>query len=478
VNSGFDLVVRNGLVVTEAASVAADVGVAGGRIAAIGRGLDRGAEEIDASGKLVLPGGIDSHCHVEQESSTGLMTADDFYSATVAAACGGVTTIVPFAAQHRGQDLREVAARYRARARDKAVIDYAFHLIVSDPTPAAVAEHLPALIAEGYPSFKVYTTYDALKLTDRQLLEVMALGARERAVVMVHAENADAIAWAAERLVAAGHTAPRYHAESRPVAVEREAVHRVATLAGLTGATILVVHVSCREALDEIRAARARGVSILAETCPQYLALTVDELNRPGFEAAKFLCSPPLRDRPDLAALWEGLADGSIDVLSSDHAPYRLDDPAGKAVNGKDAPFTRIPNGVPGLETCLPVVFSEGVGRGRITLAQFVALSATNAARIYGLLPRKGVIAVGADADIAIWDPERDTTITNERLHHRMDYTAFEGMRVRGWPVVTISRGDVVWRDGAVAAQPGRGRFVARAPAEHAARRPKGTLQT
>jgi dihydropyrimidinase len=462
-SAGFDLVVRNGLVVTEAATVDADVGVVDGRIAAIGRGLGHGREEIDAVGRLVLPGGIDSHCHVEQESSSGLMTADDFHSATVAAACGGVTTIIPFAAQHRGQDLLEVAARYRSRARDKAVIDYAFHLIVSDPTPAAVAEHLPALIAEGYPSFKVYTTYDALKLTDRQLLDVMALGARERAVVMVHAENSDAIAWAAEHLVAAGHTAPRYHAESRPVAVEREAVHRVAMLAGLTGATVLVVHVSCREALDEIRAARSRKVSIFAETCPQYLALTVDELNRPGFEAAKFLCSPPLREREDLAALWKGLADGSIDVVSSDHAPYRLDDPAGKAVNGPDAPFTRIPNGVPGLETCLPVVFSEGVGRGRITLEQFAACSATNAARIYGLYPQKGVVAVGADADLAVWDPQRETTITNDRLHHRMDYTAFEGMRVTGWPVATISRGELVWRDGAVTAQPGRGCFVPRA---------------
>jgi dihydropyrimidinase len=466
VTSRFDLVVRGGLVVTEAAVVEADVGVTGGLIAAIGRGLGRGLEEIDAAGRLVLPGGIDSHCHVEQESSTGLMTADDFHSATVAAACGGVTTIIPFAAQHRGQNLPEVAARYRGRARDKAVIDYAFHLIVSDPTPAAVAEHLPALIADGYPSFKVYTTYDALKLTDRQLLEVMALAARERAVVMVHAENSDAIAWAAERLVAAGHTAPRYHAESRPVAVEREAVHRVATLAGLTGAAVMVVHVSCREALDEIRAARARGVSMLAETCPQYLALTVDELNRPGFEAAKFLCSPPLRGGADLAALWVGLADGSIDVLSSDHAPYRLDDPAGKAANGKDAPFTRIPNGVPGLETSLPVVFSEGVSRGRITLERFAAVSATNAARIYGLYPRKGVIAVGADADLAVWDPDRETTVTNAQLHHRMDYTAFEGMRLRGWPVMTVARGDVVWRDGAFAAQPGRGRFIARSRRE------------
>ncbi len=208
-SGAFDLVVRSGMVVTAASRETADIGIAGGRVAAVGRGLGSGIEEIDAAGKIVLPGGIDSHCHVEQESSTGLMTADDFHSATVAAACGGVTTIVPFAAQHRGQDLREVAGRYRARARGKAIIDYAFHLIVSDPTAAAVNDHLPALIAEGYPSFKVYTTYDALKLTDGQLLDVMALAARERAVVMVHAEDGDAIAWRAERLLAAGKTAPR-----------------------------------------------------------------------------------------------------------------------------------------------------------------------------------------------------------------------------------------------------------------------------
>jgi dihydropyrimidinase len=462
-NTTFDLVVRNGLVVARSSTSRCDVGVVGGRIAAIEAGLGPGAEEIDAAGMLVLPGGIDSHCHVEQESSTGLMTADDFQSATVAAACGGVTTVIPFAAQHRGQDLREVAERYRARARDKAVIDYAFHLIVSDPTPAALSDHLPALIAEGYPSFKVYTTYDALKLDDRQMLEVMEVAARERAVVMVHAENSDAIAWAASRLVAAGHVAPLYHADARPAAAEREAVHRVATLAEMSGATVMVVHVSCRQALEEIRAARARGVAILAETCPHYLTLTKEELARPGFEAAKFLCSPPLREPKDLVALWRGLAEASIDVLSSDHAPYRWDDPCGKAVHGKDAPFTRIPNGVPGLETCLPVVFSEGVTRGRITLEQFVALAATNAARVYGLFPRKGVLEVGADADLAIWDPGREVTVTNDRLHHRMDYTAFEGRRVVGWPVTTVSRGEIVCRDGDPCGRPGRGQFLARA---------------
>jgi dihydropyrimidinase len=459
----FDLVVRNGLVVSPSGTAVSDVGIMAGRIAAVGQALAPGVEEIDASNLVVLPGGIDSHCHVEQESSTGLMTADDFQSATTAAACGGVTTLVPFAAQHRGQDLREVAARYRDRARDKAIVDYAFHLIVSDPTPAALSDQLPGLIAEGYPSFKVYTTYDALKLTDRQMLEVMTLARREGAVVMVHAENSDAIAWAAERLVAAGHTAPRFHAEARPPAVEREAVHRVATLAELSGATVLIVHVSCAQALEEIRAARARGVSLLAETCPQYLLLDVEALSRPGFEAAKFLCSPPLRTPPDQEALWTGLADGSVDVLSSDHAPYRLNDPEGKAVNGTEAPFTRIPNGVPGLETCLPVVFSEGVGRGRLSLQQFAAITATNAARTYGLFPRKGALVEGADADLAIWDPALETTVENDRLHHRMDYTAFEGMRLRGWPVTTISRGDVIVRNGTVTAAPGRGQFIRRA---------------
>jgi dihydropyrimidinase len=461
-NGTFDLVVRNGTVVTATDQVRADVAIASGLIAAVGTGLGPGREEIDASGRLVLPGGIDSHCHVAQMSSTGLMTADDFYTASVAAVCGGITTIIPFAAQHRGQSLREVVTEYHRRAADKAVIDYGFHVIVSDPTERTLGEDLPALIGEGCTSFKIFMTYEALRLTDRQILNVMDVARNERALVLVHAENHDAIAWASERLLAAGKTAPRYHAESRPAAVEREAVHRIITLAELAGVNLLIVHVSSADALEQIRWARGRRLSVYAETCPQYLLCSADDLDRAGFEGAKYVFSPPPRDCASQHALWRGLADGTFDVFSSDHAPYRFNDTDGKAVHGTDAPFTKIPNGMPGLETSLPLLFSEGVSTGRLTPEQFVALSTTNAARIYGLYPRKGTIVPGGDADLAIWDPAARVTITNNALHHRMDYTPYEGRTVTGWPVVTISRGEIVWRDGRVNAAQGRGVFLAR----------------
>jgi dihydropyrimidinase len=461
-STSFDLVVRHGTVVTASGRMQADVAIAHGKIAAIGERLAAGREEIDASGRLVMPGGIDSHCHVAQESSTGLMTADDFLSATRAAVGGGTTTIIPFAAQHRGQSLRDVVREYHRRASNRAIIDYGFHMIVSDPDERTLRHDLPTLIEEGCTSFKIFMTYEALKLSDRQILEIMDVARRESALVLVHAENHDLIAWAIQRLLADGKTAPKYHATARPAAAEREAVHRIIALAEVVGVNLLIVHVTSAESLEQIRWARARGLPIYAETCPQYLFFTADDLDRPGFEGAKYVFSPPARDRVSQAALWNGLQKGELDVFSSDHAPYRFGDVDGKAVHGTDAPFSKIPNGMPGLETCLPLLFSEGVARGRITLEQFVALSATNAARIYGLYPRKGVIAQGADADLAIWDPEVRVTITNKLLHHRMDYTPYEGFTVTGWPTVTISRGDVVWRDGQIKAEPGRGLFLPR----------------
>jgi len=458
----FDLVVRNGTVVSAFDRAGSDVGITGGRIVAVRPGLGPGREEIDASGRLVLPGAIDSHCHIAQESSTGLMTADDFHTATLAAACGGTTTVIPFAAQHRGQSLRDLVREYHRRAAGRAVVDYGFHLIVSDPDERALGDDLPALVEEGCTSFKIFMTYEVLRLTDRQILSVLEVARDQRALVLVHAENHDAIAWASQRLLAEGRTAPKYHASSRPAAVEREAVHRVISLAELAGAPLLVVHVSSADALEQIQWARRRGLPVFAETCPQYLFFTAGDLDRPGFEGAKYVFSPPPRDRASQEALWEGLRNGALDVVSSDHAPYRFADVDGKAVHGTGAPFPKIPNGMPGLETCLPLVFSEGVRAGRLTLEQFVALSATNAARIYGLYPRKGTIAAGADGDLAIWDPDARVTITNGMLHHRMDYTPYEGTTVTGWPVVTISRGQVVWQDGEVSARPGRGLFLPR----------------
>ncbi len=455
----FDLVVRNGDVVTESERYTADIGVRDGVIVAIGEGLAAGAEEIDAAGRLVLPGGIDSHCHVEQISSTGIWTADDWFTATRSAACGGNTMIIPFACQHRGGSLREVVTAYHGMAEPKATIDYAFHLIVSDPTPQVLGQELPALIKDGYTSFKIYLTYDALMLTDRQFLDVLAVARRDGAMVMVHAENNDMIAWMAERLIGAGLRAPKFHAMARPMLVEREATHRSIALAELVDVPVLIVHVSGAEAIEQIRWAQARGLKVHAETCPQYLFLTEDDLDKPGMEGAKHMCSPPPRDAANQESVWKGIEEGVFAVISSDHAPYRFDDPEGKLKAGPDAHFKQIANGVPGLEVRLPLLFSEGVGKGRIDLHRFVALTATNAAKLYGLYPRKGTIAVGSDADLTVWDADRQVTITQSIMHDAMDYTPYEGRQVTGWPAVTVSRGSVVWQDGEFLGEAGQGRF-------------------
>ena len=458
--SDLDLVIRGGTVATAADVFRADVGVRGGRIVALAESLPRGATEIDAVGRLVLPGGVDAHCHFDQPTTDGSVMADDFFTGTRAAACGGTTTVIPFACQMKGHSLRAAVQDYHARADGKAVIDYAFHLIVSDPSEQVLGQELPALIRDGYTSFKVYMTYDDLKLNDRQILDLLALARREGAMVMVHAENADCIGWLADRLLLQGNTGPRFHAVARPAVVEREATHRAISLAELVDVPILIVHVSGREAIEQIRWAQARGLRIYAETCPQYIALTEDDLAKPGFEGAKCICSPPPRDKANQAAVWQGLESGVFQVFSSDHAPFRYADPKGKFLKGQSAAFTYVPNGVPGVETRLPILFSEGVAAGRLALTKFVELTATNPARMYGLYPAKGTIAVGADADIVIFDPEKHVRLTNDLLHHNVDYTPYEGMQITGWPMVTLSRGEIVWHDGAFTGAKGRGRFL------------------
>ncbi len=456
---GLDLVIRGGTVVTAGDSVRCDVGIAGGRVTVLGRDLPKATREIDATGRLVMPGGIDSHCHIAQASSFGLRTADDFTSGSRSALMGGTTTIIPFACQHRGQSLRRVVEDYHAEANGKSYTDYAFHLIVADPTPTALGQELPALIRDGFTSFKIYMTYERLRLDDRQILDVLALAGREGALVMVHAENHDVIEWLTERLIAAGKTAPKYHAHAHAVPAEREATHRAITLAEVAGVPILIVHVSSGAAIEQIRWARAQALPIHGETCPQYLFLTAADLDRPGFEGAKFMCSPPPRDEANQELVWRALGDGTLDVFSSDHAPYRYD-AGGKLAHGPDAPFQKVANGVPGIELRLALLFSEGVGKGRMSAERFVQVTATNHARLYGLYPRKGTIAPGADADIAIWDPDREVTIGAAMLHDNAGYTPYEGRRIRGWPTTVIAAGEVVVSDGELAARPGRGRFL------------------
>ena len=455
----FDLVIRGGTVATAADTFPADVGIRDGRIVALAHDLEEGKDEIDAAGKLVLPGGIDSHCHIEQQSASGLLCADDFYTGSVSAAFGGTTTIIPFAAQHRGQSLREVVEAYHGCAGPKAVVDYAFHLIISDPTAQILGQELPALIEDGYTSFKVYMTYDLLQLDDYQMLDVLSLARREGAMTMVHAENYDMIRWLTDRLIDGGYRAPKYHAISHARIAESEATGRAIDLARLIDVPLLIVHVSGAEAADAIRRAQDLGLRIYGETCPQYLFLTAADLDRDGMEGAKFCCSPPPRDASNQEHVWRGLANGTFQVFSSDHAPYRFDE-SGKLAGGPDASFKQIANGVPGLELRLPLLYSEGVGRGRLDLNRFVALASTNAARLYGLYPRKGTIAIGSDADLAIWDPDLEVTVTWDDLHDNVGYTPYEGRRIRGWPVTVLSRGRRVVDGGELLVDRGSGEFL------------------
>jgi len=463
----FDLIIRDGMVTTATDQTRCDIGITHGIITALAQGLTGGAKEIDASGKLVLPGGIDSHCHIEQVSSMGILNADDFYSGTVSAAFGGNTTIIPFAAQHRGQSLKKTVDDYHERASPKAVIDYTFHMIISDPSPVVMTEELPGLIERGYKSFKVFMTYDLLRLDDYQILDVLALARKRGALTMVHAENHDMMRWLADRLLDRGHHAPKFHAVSHAPLAEAEATSRVIRLAELLDVPIFVVHVSAPEAMDAIREAQLRGAKVYAETCPQYLFLTADDLDQEGMEGAKFCCSPPPRDRDSQKAMWRGIFNGTFQVVSSDHAPFRFDE-SGKLVHGSNAPFKKIPNGIPGLEVRLPLLFSEGVQKGRIDIHRFVSLTATQPAKLFGLFPRKGTIAVGSDADLAIWDADRTVTIRWEDLHDNVGYTPYEGREVRGWPVTVISRGRVVVHGKKLFGERGSGLYVSRTSLESA----------
>ncbi|MEA2778958.1 MAG: dihydropyrimidinase [Rhodospirillaceae bacterium] len=456
----FDLIIRNGTVVTAGDTVRCDIGVKDGRIAVLADALTGAADVVDATGKLVLPGGIDSHVHIDEPPFYGVVHADDFESASISAACGGTTTLIPFVQQETGKALRTSVQEYHKKAEGKAVIDYAFHLIVVDTSEQTVGQELPALVEDGYTSIKIYMTYEGMVLNDYQVLQVLDVARRTGAMVMIHAENDHCIHWLTQKLGATGDTSLAQFPKMAPMAVEREATHRAISLGEIIDVPVLIVHVSAREALEQIKWARDRGLKVYGETCPQYLFLDEELIAQPGWEGAKYLCAPPPRDKSNPDFLWQGIASGSFQVVSSDHCSFLFEGNHGKRANGPHPHFRHVAPGLPGIETRLPLLFSEGVGKNRIDLNTFVAVTATNAAKLYGLYPRKGTIAVGSDADLAIWDPEREVTITRDMLHDRMDFTPYEGFKVKGWPVMTFSRGEAVWRDGRPAGKPGRGRFL------------------
>lgn len=457
----FDTVIHDGTVATASDTFKADIGISDGRITAIAERLSGGDTRIDAGGRLVMPGGIEAHAHIAQESSSGVMSADDYLSGSISAAFGGNASFIPFAAQQRGQSVDDVIRIYDARGA-RSVLDYSYHLIISDPTPEVLNEQLPRAFARGITSFKVFMTYDLMNIGDGGMLDILTVAREHGAITMVHAENNDMVKWMNKRLADGGHTAPKFHAISRPELAEEEAINRAISLAKLVDAPLFIVHVSTAGGAQIVQREILAGARLFAETCPQYLALTRNDLDRPGMEGAKFICSPPLRDTATQDALWKHVQSGTFTSVSSDHAPYRYDE-TGKFLNGADAPYPKISNGMPGIAARLPYLFSEGVVKGRISLQQFVGLSSTNAARTFGMT-HKGSIAPGMDADIAIWDPETTRTMTLADQHDNMDYTPFEGMALTGIPETVLNRGALITHKGKLVAQEGQGKFIARAP--------------
>ena len=453
------LLFTGGQVVTAEGSFKADVLVEDEKVVAIGTDLQaNGAETVDASGKLVMPGFIDAHTHMDMPFG-GTVTADDWATGTEAAAAGGTTMIIDFALQEEGGTLGGAIEEWTNKASGKAVIDYGFHVAITDLRDDIKSE-LPSIAEKGVASVKIFMAYKGTPLytEDEDLFEALQLSKEAGVLVLVHAENGDAIAKLQEQALSRGDTAPRFHALTRPEAVEAEATNRAIRLAEVAGAPILVVHVSCAGALEAIHLAHERGQTVYGETCPQYFAFSYDDLAREGFEGAKYVCSPPLRDESNRPALWNGLRFGDLQIFGSDHCSFNYE---GQKEMGRDD-FTKIPNGLPGAEERAMTLWTLGVREGKLTENQFVAVLSTNQARIYGAYPRKGALFPGADADIVLWDPELRTTASVENRHGNVDYTPYEGREFHGGPASVYVRGNLVFKDGEVVAERGSGRFIER----------------
>jgi dihydropyrimidinase len=439
-----DLIIRDGKIVTPEAIIEGDLAIKDGLISAIGSNAGAAKIEILANGQYVMPGGIDSHAHIEQMSGMGQMNADTFETATRSAAMGGTTTVLSFAAQAAGQTISDTVADYTARAQRGAMIDYAFHVTITDTEVTGFEEDLAQMIATGHRSLKIFTTYN-IQLSDQKILRVMALARKYGALVCVHAENDAIIADAKEQLLAAGHIAPRYHAQSRPRIAEIEAIERICRFAQYLDQPVMLFHISTAEGANAVKLAQASGAPVWAETCPHYLFMTEDVLDKPGLEGAKYMCSPPQRTTADQDALWQALKDRTLALVSSDHAPYRYDQ-SGKLSAGPQAAFTEIANGLPGLETRLPLMFDAMISRGDQGALAFAQITATAPATLYGL-KNKGALIEGLDADIVLWDSDKKVTYGANDLSDNVGYNPWQGRTVTGWPKQVILRGKSLMKD-------------------------------
>ena len=454
------ILIRGGRIVTAADDYVADVLVEGERIALIGSELDAPADRtIDAGGKYVLPGCVDPHTHLDMPFG-GTVTIDDFESGQTSAAFGGTTCHVDFCIQGQGQTFAQALEGWHAKADGKTLIDYGFHIAVTDLREGGTLDELASLPEQGVTSYKLFMAYKGvLQVDDETLFRAMQVAAGSGALVMVHAENGDAIDVLVREALARGDTAPIHHALTRPPELEGEATHRAIQLARIAGCPLYVVHVTCREAVEPIRRAREQGWSVWGESCTQYFFRSIDDLAQPDFEGAKYVYSPPARDPANHDVLWDAVRTDALSAISTDHCAFLWD---GQKTLGKDD-FTKIPNGGPGLEDRLKMIHHFGVREGRITLNRMVDLLATQPAKLFGLYPRKGTVAVGADADLVVFDPERPETISASSHHSRCDYSLYEGTEVTGAPELVLLRGNVLVEDGELVASPGIGRFVRRA---------------
>jgi dihydropyrimidinase len=453
--------ISGGTIVTAVDTYAADLAIEDGKITAIfapGAGpLGAFDTTLDARGKLVLPGGIDAHTHLDMPFG-GTTSSDDFETGTLAAAYGGTTTIVDFAIQKKGEALRAGLDTWHAKAEGKASIDYGFHMIMTDVTEATAAE-MGQLVKEGITSFKLFMAYPGvLFVDDGQIFRAMQRAGEVGALICMHAENGIPIDILVQQAIAKGHTAPKYHAITRPQVAEAEGTHRAICLAEMAGAPVYIVHLSAERALKQVVEARDRGLPAFAETCPQYLFCSDEDLDRPGQEGAKFVCTPPLRPKHMQEDLWRGLRTHDLQVVSTDHCPFCM---KGQKELGKDN-FAKIPNGMPGIETRLYLLWDGGVRKGRISMNRFVEITSTAPAKIFGLYPHKGTIAIGADADLVVWDPEKKHVLSQKNLHMRVDYSPFEGQEVTGAPDYVLSHGKVVIDHFKHIGKKGDGHFVKR----------------
>src|SRR5882724_4392922 len=455
--------IKNGTIVTAVDQYKGDVLVEDEKIAVIGMALDIPAANvdkvIDASGKYVLPGGIDVHTHLDMPFC-GATSADDFETGTRAAAFGGTTCVIDFAIQYRGQTLHHAWETWMKKAEGKAVVDYGFHMIMTDMNDQVEGE-MDALVRQGITSFKLFMAYPGVfMLDDGSIFKALLRTGQNGGTICMHAENGGVIDVLVQRALAAGKTAPKYHALTRPARAEAEATHRAIALAEMAGVPIYVVHLSAAEALEMVTAARDRGLPAYAETCPQYLFLSYENYEEPGFAGAKYVMSPPLRPKETQERLWRGLAFNDLQAISTDHCPFCMKEQ--KILGEHD--FSKIPNGAPGIETRMSLVFDGGVRTGKISLNRFVELTSTSPAKIFGLFPRKGTIAPGSDADIVVFDPEKKQVLSAKTLHMKVDYNPYEGREVTGAAETVLSRGRVIVDNGKFVGRAGAGSFLKRNP--------------